>query len=321
VDDSAAPVSPWHDLPLHGGGGRAGASSPLFNCVCEVPRGSRAEYRLSTSVAHNPLVFARAADGAPRALALATLAHHGVLPQTYEDPAERDAATGARGDGGPLDVCEIGTLGAPTVRRRRRAAAAAGAAPPLTLPPLTRAPRPRAQAGAIYQVRVLGALAVLDEGGRVDWKILALRADDPQAATLADIAGAPASVARLAEDIRTWFRLREVPRGGAERRLALDGAWQGREAALAIVEASHARWRALTARARTAAAAEARAIAYGEEALLARACRRCSARARAQRAAASRHYHLARPPSSASLRRPRRGTLGQPGARRAGAAL
>jgi hypothetical protein len=83
-------------------------------------------------------------------------------------------------------------------------------------------------------VRVLGALAVLDEGGRVDWKILALRADDPQAATLADIAGAPASVARLAEDIRTWFRLREVPRGGAERRLALDGAWPGREAALAL---------------------------------------------------------------------------------------
>jgi inorganic pyrophosphatase len=120
-------------------------------------------------------------------------------------------------------------------------------------------------------VRVLGALAVLDEAGRVDWKILALRADDPQAATLTDIAGAPASVARLAEDIRTWFRLREVPRGGAERQLALGGAWQGREAALAIVEASHARWRALTARARKAAAAEARAIAYGEEAVLARA--------------------------------------------------
>jgi hypothetical protein len=36
------------------------------------------------------------------------------------------------------------------------------------------------QTGNVYQVRVLGALAMID-GGETDWKLLAVRTDDPLA--------------------------------------------------------------------------------------------------------------------------------------------
>lgn len=47
-----------------------------------------------------------------------------MLPQTFEDTAVADPLTGKLGDGGPLDVCEISSLGKPTVRRARRRRAA-----------------------------------------------------------------------------------------------------------------------------------------------------------------------------------------------------
>jgi len=52
------------------------------------------------------------------------------------------------------------------------------------LPLLFRAPNPspsgRPQTGSVYAVRVLGALAMID-GGETDWKVLAVRTDDPLA--------------------------------------------------------------------------------------------------------------------------------------------
>uniref|UniRef100_G1N310 inorganic diphosphatase n=1 Tax=Meleagris gallopavo TaxID=9103 RepID=G1N310_MELGA len=74
--------------------------------------------------------------------------NYGALPQTWEDPNHTDNITGCCGDNDPVDVCEIGSK----VR----------------------------SSGEVVQVKVLGVLALLDEG-ETDWKIIAIGVDDPEA--------------------------------------------------------------------------------------------------------------------------------------------
>jgi inorganic pyrophosphatase len=74
--------------------------------------------------------------------------NYGALPQTWEDPLHINADTKAKGDNDPIDVCEIGESVGYT--------------------------------GQIKQVKVLGAMALLDEG-ETDWKIIAVDVKDPLA--------------------------------------------------------------------------------------------------------------------------------------------
>lgn len=97
----------------------------------------------------------------------------GALPQTFEDPDHADDWTGLLGDGDPLDVCDISTAKIVTVCGRHRRLVASHACRRLFLSP----PLPL-QSGQAYSVKVLGALAMID-GGETDWKILAVRTDDP----------------------------------------------------------------------------------------------------------------------------------------------
>jgi len=210
TDDAARPVSCWHRIPL----APPNAEPGVYNMVCEIPRGTRAKYEIATHVKYNPIVQDVTRGGAPRYYAFPSLSNYGALPQTYEDPGVRDPRTQLAGDGDPLDVCEIGL-------------------------------RTTAEAtGNVYAVRVLGALAMVDDG-ETDWKLLAVRTDDPLAALVSDVATAPASVRRLMDDIRTWFRTYKVPEGKGENTFALGGEWQGRDVAMEVVAECHAQWRAL----------------------------------------------------------------------------
>lgn len=94
LDDRGNPISPWHDIPTRQGYGMTnglvaalrehsssgndggGSSKPrslaekpseaVFNMVCEIPRGSRAKYEVSTESKFNPIKFDRTKDGKPR---------------------------------------------------------------------------------------------------------------------------------------------------------------------------------------------------------------------------------------------------------------
>ena len=68
--------------------------------------------------------------------------NYGVLPQTWEDIDHVDPNTGAKGDNDPLDVCEIGC----------------------------RIPK----RGEVIQVKVLGTVALIDEGMPLTIIVLAL---------------------------------------------------------------------------------------------------------------------------------------------------
>lgn len=112
MDARGRAVSPWHDVPLRVSAGGAGADGACY-FVCEVPRGATARLHVSVATAGNPLVQGLGGDGKPRHLPFATLANHGVLPQTYTGPGAAGAA------GAPLAVCEVGSQRA-EVRRATR---------------------------------------------------------------------------------------------------------------------------------------------------------------------------------------------------------
>merc|ERR1740129_2442342 len=72
--------------------------------------------------------------------------NYGMFPQTWEDPTVVHPELKVSGDNDPLDCVEIGSQTLPT--------------------------------GTVAQVKVLGVLAMIDDG-ELDWKVLAIKADDP----------------------------------------------------------------------------------------------------------------------------------------------
>lgn len=168
---------------------------------------------IDTGSAHNPIIQDKTKQKAPRFYALDSLVNYGALPQTYEDPDHKDVLTQLNGDGDPLDVCDISSTPRPT--------------------------------GAVYQVKVLGALAMID-GGETDWKILAVRTDDPLAALVSDLgdtARVPDAVRRSMDEIRHWFRTYKVPEGKGENDFAFEGRWLDLATTLKIIDAGEAQWK------------------------------------------------------------------------------
>ncbi len=158
-------VSFWHDLPLYprsidnaavprGAGQGRGAPLPrVINFVCEIPAGDRAKLEVQKSLPDNPIVQDRTKSGEERFYPWPSLVNYGAAPRTYEHPRLADHVTGLGGDGDPVDVVELVTLGGE---------ADAGRDGPCT-------------PGDVYPVRLLGALAMVEGGAETDWKLIAVR--------------------------------------------------------------------------------------------------------------------------------------------------
>merc|ERR1719210_3292766 len=99
--------------------------------------------------------------------------NYGMFPQTWEDPANEHPELKVVGDNDPLDVLEIGSE---------------------TL-----------DLGTIVKVKVLGVLAMIDDG-KLDWKVIAIRNDDPLAEALNDIHDVDAKCPGVISLIREWLR-------------------------------------------------------------------------------------------------------------------
>lgn len=96
-----------------------------------------------------------------------------LSPQTWEDPGQSHAETKAKGDNDPLDVCEIGEQVGYT--------------------------------GQVKQVKVLGIMALLDEG-ETDWKVIVVDVLDPLAPKLNDIEDVERHLPGLIRATNEWFR-------------------------------------------------------------------------------------------------------------------
>lgn len=126
--------------------------------VVEVPRWTNAKMEISLKDKLNP-IKQDTKKGKLRFVAncfphKGYIWNYGAIPQTWEDPEHTDPNTNCKGDGDPIDVCDIGTK----VHKR----------------------------GAVIRVKVLGTLAMIDEG-ETDWKILAIDVEDEMASKLNDI--------------------------------------------------------------------------------------------------------------------------------------
>ena len=204
-------VSYFHDIPLS-----LDMEKRTVNMVVEVPRWSNAKFEISTSLEGNPIVQ-DTKNGKVRFVRNLFPYHgyihnYGALLQTWEDPTVKSNVDGLVGDGDPLDVCEIGSRVWPT--------------------------------GSVRQVRVLGSLALVDDG-ELDWKVIAIDTEDPLADELFDVHDVFVKCPGLLEATRQWFKDYKIPDGKPQNRFALGGKYRTlQETIETIVECQEA-WKRL----------------------------------------------------------------------------
>lgn len=208
--ETGALVSPWHDIPLEAGNLNG---ERTFNFICEIPRWSNAKMEIATGKELNPIVQ----DTKKGKLRYVhnVFPHHGyiwnygALPQTWENPNHKDQYTGCMGDGDPLDCCDISS----------RVAAS----------------------GEVMRVKVLGLLAMIDDG-ETDWKLFVISVNDPDAGRINDLADIEKVRPGLIEATRDWFRRYKMPAGKPANSFAFDGQAKDKAFALSIVDETNQEW-------------------------------------------------------------------------------
>ncbi|CAJ0824631.1 13193_t:CDS:2, partial [Entrophospora sp. SA101] len=201
-------VSPFHDIPLF-----ANENKTLLNFIVEIPRWSNAKMEISKDEPFNP-IKQDVKKGKLRYVRNC-FPHHGYIwnygafPQTWEDPSQTHPETKARGDNDPLDVCEIGEQVGYT--------------------------------GQVKQVKVLGIMALLDEG-ETDWKIIVIDVNDPLAPKLNDVEKHLPGLLRASNE---WFRIYKIPDGKPENQFAFSGEAKNKKYATEIIHETHEAWRKL----------------------------------------------------------------------------
>merc|ERR1712020_539400 len=107
-NDNNEIISPLHDIPM-----TENVDANEFNMVVEVPRWSNAKMEINLKGQLNP-IKQDVKKGKLRFVAncfphKGYIWNYGAIPQTWEDPEHVDPNTNCKGDGDPIDVCEIGT--------------------------------------------------------------------------------------------------------------------------------------------------------------------------------------------------------------------
>jgi len=205
LDAGGEPVSPWHDLPLSTG------VEGEFWMVTEIPKMTKPKMEIATKEPSNPIAQ-DVKKGALRDYHGPIFWNYGYLPQTWEDPTVEHPELKVLGDNDPVDVVEIGS-------------------------------RAHEQ-GEVSKVKVLGVLAMIDSG-ELDWKVIAISADDALAAELSDIADVEAKMPGVISGIREWFRWYKTPDGKGLNGFGFNEEALGREKALEVIQETHEAWKRL----------------------------------------------------------------------------
>ena len=135
--------------------------------------------------------------------------NYGCLPQTWEDPNVAHPELGVMGDNDPLDVLEVGTA---------------------ALEP-----------GSVSVVKPLGVLSMIDDG-ELDWKVIAIRADDPKASQIDDVAQLDAHFPGTVSGIREWMRWYKTPDGKPVNAFGHDEAALPADFTRHVIEETHQFW-------------------------------------------------------------------------------
>ncbi|XP_023258545.1 inorganic pyrophosphatase-like, partial [Seriola lalandi dorsalis] len=98
--------------------------------------------------------------------------------------------------------------------------------------------------GEIIKVKVLGTLALIDEG-ETDWKVIVINTEDPEAGDFNDIDDVRRLKPGYLEATFDWFKRYKVPDGKPENQFAFNGEFKDRDFAIATVKSTHEFWKAL----------------------------------------------------------------------------
>ncbi|XP_037559696.1 uncharacterized protein LOC119436778 isoform X2 [Dermacentor silvarum] len=210
-------ISPFHDIPMF-----ADEANRIYNMVVEVPRWTNAKMEIATTEPLNP-IKQDVKKGKLRYVHNCFPHHgyiwnYGAIPQTWEDPNHTDNKTNCKGDNDPIDICEIG------YRVAKR--------------------------GEVIQVKILGVVALVDEG-ETDWKLLAIDVNDPLAKELNDVGDIEKHMPGLLKATTEWFRIYKIPDGKPENQFAFNGEAKNKEFAEKIIAETHDFWKALIKRSDT----------------------------------------------------------------------
>lgn len=210
-NENGQSISPLHDIPLY-----ANDEQTVYNMVVEVPRWTNAKMEISLAEGLNP-IKQDVKKGKLRFVANC-FPHHGYIwnygafPQTWENPDHLDSDTGCKGDNDPIDVLEIGSR--------------------------------IAKRGEVMQVKILGTIALIDEG-ETDWKIITINVNDPVADQLNDIADVETVFPGLLRASVEWFKIYKIPDGKPENQFAFNGEAKDAAFATKTVSDTHRFWQQL----------------------------------------------------------------------------
>jgi len=200
-------ISPFHDIPMT-------SEEGTFNMVVEVPRWTNAKMEVDTGAPLNP-IKQDIKKGKLRYVAncyphKGYIWNYGCVPQTWEDPTHTDVHTKQNGDNDPIDVCEIGEKIQPR--------------------------------GAVIKVKVLGVLAMIDEG-ETDWKVICIDVTDPEAAGMNNLEDVEKAKPGFLDTTREWFRRYKVPDGKPLNEFAFEEQYKDAKFATEVILETHEFWK------------------------------------------------------------------------------
>lgn len=204
-DTSGTMISPWHDIPL------ATSQAGVFRMLVEIPKMTKSKFEVATKEEGNPIAQ-DIKKGKLREYHGPIFWNYGMFPQTWEDPEHEHPDLKVKGDNDPLDVVEIGSE--------------------------------VLECGAIVKVKVLGVLAMIDDG-ELDWKVIAIRDNDPKAHELNDINDVEQKCPGTVSGIREWLRWYKTPDSKPLNTFGYDERALDRTQAIIVVAETHEAWKRL----------------------------------------------------------------------------
>lgn len=203
-------ISPWHSIPLHS------QNKNLFNFVSEIPSGTKRKIEMNKNEENNPLsqdtVTSEGGQRSLREFKYGSLPfNYGFFPQTFESDTVRDALTGLKGDGDPIDVVEL-------------------SASPI-------------ETGEVHPVKLLGAICLIDQD-ETDWKILSISQNSPFFHQISSVEEVREKMPRAVDVILDWFINYKVAEGKKRNTIFSHGHEDvfDKAKALEIIQNSHRTW-------------------------------------------------------------------------------
>ncbi|KAG2497842.1 hypothetical protein HYH03_004109 [Edaphochlamys debaryana] len=181
------------------------AGDGCVHYICEIPKETSAKMEVATDEPCTP-IKQDVKKGKLRFYPYNINWNYGLLPQTWEDPGVTDPKLNAAGDNDPVDVVEIGAA----AHKR----------------------------GGVYKVKPVGVLAMIDDG-ELDWKVIAVSADDPKAALCNDVEDVEKHFPGEIQKVLEWFRDYKIPDGKPANKFGYDNKCMNKEFTMHVIQETH----------------------------------------------------------------------------------